>query len=188
MIRRMSPREQKILAFTVVALSFAFVYNGMILPLEDQEEFLDQKITSLQKTLTHNLKIIQTAEAMEAQYAAYKNQYGALVKDDKAVSTMLSELEQAAGKLGLHVTDLKPERIKHNEYTNQFTVGLTIHSEFVDIVRLLYVLQQPPYLFDVERAEFENFQRRGQSMVTTRLILGKAFIHSGEDVGEEKTR
>ena len=72
---------------------------------------------------------------------------------------------------------------------DRFAVRLTMNSEFLDIVRFLYTLQQSPYFFDVEEAEFKRSAKRGQGGVTTHLVLGKDFILTDsneriEDQGE----
>ena len=186
MIRRLTGRERKIFVVSLAAVILSFFYNGLVKPLHAKKDFLDQEIASHQKQLNRGLKTVQKAKVLGARYDVYLKQFRQSGTEEEAASSILSEIEEAAGKFGLHITDLKPQRIKHDEHNNQFSVGLTISSELVDIIRFLYVLQQPPHLFDVEEVEFEKSARKNQSTITTRLVLGKAFIPAGS--GEEEVR
>ncbi|MCK5013310.1 MAG: type II secretion system protein M [Candidatus Omnitrophica bacterium] len=176
MIRRLTVREKRIFIATLAVVILAILYNGLIGPLQEEKDFLDQEIALQQKQLTREWKVIGEAKALDAQYDVYLKRFRQSGPEEEMASSILSEIEGAAGRFGLHVTDLKPQRIKHNEHDNQFSVSLTISSELVDVLRFLYVLQQQPYFFDVEEVEFERLARRKQSTITTRLVLGKAFI------------
>jgi len=181
MIRRITAREKKIFIAALAALSLSFLYNGLVGPLQEKKDIFDQEIAAGEKQLALNRGIIQRSKALDARYDVYFSQFSRLGTSEETVSSVLSEIESVAGKLGLHVTDLKPNKIRQNEYDHQFSVSLTINSELVDIARFLYTLQQEPHLFDVEEAAFEKFMKKDQTMITTRLVLSKVFILSGSD-------
>ena len=185
MKKQLSGREQKILVLCVLTGLGALFYSGVIVPMNAKKDSLRQEVAVQQKRLDKDLKIIRKAEALEETYAFFVQKFRQPGTGEETVSSILSEIEEVAGKLGLHVADLKPKKVNHNEYDNQFSVSLMIESEFVDIVRFLYTLQQQPYMFDVEEVEFEKSPRKNETMITTRLVLGKTFIpsQSGEEAG-----
>ena len=189
MIRQLTAREKKIFIVTLAAVAVSVFYNALLQPLYERKEFLTQEIEIHRQQLQRDLRAVQKVEALDAKYDAYLKQFRQLGTEEEVSSSILSEIEGVAGRFGLHVTDLKPQRVEHDKYGNQFAVSLTINSELTDVIRFLCALQQSPYLFNVERMEFEKFERRNQSKLTTRLVLGKAFISSGagQQAVEEKT-
>ena len=185
MIRRLTSREQKIFIVTIVAVAASVFYNALLQPLYEKKEFLTQEIEIHRKQLRQDLRAVGKVKALDAKYDAYLKQFRQMGTEEEVSSSILSEIEGVAGRFGLHVTDLKPQRIEHDKYGNQFAVSLTINSELADVIRFLCALQQAPYLFNVERMEFEKFERMNRSKLTTRLVLGKTFISSGSN--EKKT-
>jgi len=176
MSRFLNQREQKIFIICLVAVFAAFFYNNLILPLQREANLLQGEIEIEKTQLDGNFKVIEKAERFEAQYENYLKRYGKTGTEEEVASSILSEIEKVTGKLKLHVAELKPQRIEHDEFSDRFSIQLTMSSEFVDIVRFLHTLQQSPYFFDVEEVEFKRSAKRGQGAITTRLVLGKSFI------------
>lgn len=175
----LNSREQKVFMICLVVVFSAVFYNGLIAPLQREANSIYQEIVLRKKQLNGSMRVIQKAESFDARYDSYLKRFGKTGTGEEVSSLILSEIEQIARKLELHISELTPKKIKHNELDDQFSVRLTISSEFVDIVRFLYTLQQAPYLFDVEEVEFRRSARRGRGAVTTRLVLGKTFILTG---------
>jgi len=169
-------REQKIFGICLAVVFLAVFYNGLIIPLQEEVNSLHQEIALQKKQLDRSFRIIQKAEKFNTQYDHYWKHFGRTGTGEEVVSSILSEIEKIARKHELHIAELKPQKIKHNELDDQFSVHLTMNSELVDVVRFLYTLQQAPYLFDVEEVELKKTARRKQGAITTRLVLGKTFI------------
>jgi Tfp pilus assembly protein PilO len=178
MIRRLSGRERIIFGISLAAVAFAFLYNNLISPLQEKRDFLGQEIMLREKQMVGDLAIVQRSKAQDTKYDAYVKQFSQSGTNEETASSILSEIEGVAGKLGLRVMDLKPKKVQENQYDYQFSVSLAINSGLVDITRFLYILQQEPHFFDVEEVEFEKFTGKDLSMVTTHLVLSKAFIPS----------
>jgi len=169
-------REQKIFMICLATVSVAVFYNNLIAPLQQEINSLQVEIGIEKKQLIGNLKVIKRAEKFDEQYSNYLKRFGRSGTEEEIASSILSEIETIAGKLKLHVAELMPERIEHDDFNDRFSVRLTMSSEFVDIVRFLHTLQQSPYFFDVEEVEFKRSARRDQGAITTRLVLGKNYI------------
>ncbi len=92
------------------------------------------------------------------------------------MSSILSEIEETAGQLKLKISDLKPTRVKREEYNNRFSVTLTIDSKLVDIMHFLHLLQQTPHLFQIQEVYFEKSAMQDGSSLRTQLVLEKIYI------------
>ena len=176
MSRFLNHREQKIFIICLVAVFAAFFYNNLIVPLQREANLLQGEIVIKKTQLAGNFKVIERAEKFDVQYDGYLKRFGKSGTEEEVTSSFLSEIEKVTGKLELHVAELKPQRIEHDEFSDRFSIHLTMSSEFVDIVRFLHTLQQSPYFFDVEEVEFKKSVKRSQGAITTRLVLGKSFI------------
>ncbi|MBN1869064.1 MAG: type II secretion system protein M [Candidatus Omnitrophica bacterium] len=185
MIRHLNKREKIIFGLTFAVVSLAVVYNGLILPLQEKKEWLDEKIAQQKERLIREREVIQRLKAVHAQYDAYLNHFGRNGTKEEITSSILSEIGGSARKQGLQVMDLKPGEVKGNGLDYQFSVSLTTNSDLRGIIRFLYLLQQKPHFFDVEELEFEKLSRTDESMITTRLVLSKVFIPL--DFREERT-
>lgn len=176
MIRKLTDRERKIFFVCAAIVFLCIFYNGVVVPLQIKKDSLDEEITIGQAQLDRDLTMIRKAETLEGSYSMYLNEFRQPGTGEETISSILSEIETVAGRLGLHVTDLKPQKVKEGEFERQFSVGLTINNGLVDIIRFMYTLQQKPHLFDVQEVQFERSAGRNQNMMITRLVLGKAFI------------
>ena len=176
MSRFLNHREQKIFMICLAVVFMAVFYNSLIAPLQREKNSLQEEIVIEKKQLDGDLEVIQRAEKIDAQYNSYLKRFSKSGTEEEIASSILSEIEEIAGELELHVIELKPERIEHDEFNDRFSVRLTMSSEFVDIIHFLHMLQQSPYFFDVEEVEFKKSTKRNQGAITTRLVLGKGFI------------
>jgi len=175
-IRRFTKREKRI---AVLCLGLVFIYGGyniVIRPLRKEMILLDQKIETQQRRLNKDLRILKKAEFLGVQYDALVKRFKQTKTNEQVMSSFVSEIEEAAAKLGLQISNLKPQKVKRSEFINRFSVSLTIDSEFVDIMNFLYMLQGQPYSFDVQEARFDKSSRRKSTAIKTRLVLIKILI------------
>jgi len=176
MVRRLSPREKKIFVACVIMIFAYFGYHALIRPLKERIAVIDGKIESQQRKITAHLRIIKKAEAMEKTYAEIISRYKQDKSNDQVMTAIFTEVEQAAGELGLRISDLKPQRVKKGDNYNRFSVSLTINSEFIEIMEFLHKLQEEPHSFYVDEARFDKSGKRDSTELKTRLVLSKVLI------------
>ncbi len=175
-VRRLTEREQNIL---VVCLAFVFIYlgyYGVYLPLKEHMEGLDHKIEAEQRKLEKNLKILDKSKSLDSEYNEFIKNFKQDKPNEQVMSSILSELEDVAGQLNLHISDMKPNIINNHDFYNRFSISLTIDSEFVTIVQFLHILQNPPHLFTVDELRFDNSIQRDSKTIKTTLVLAKIFL------------
>jgi len=186
MIRTLTEREQNILAVAMTMAVLAVFYNGVVGSLLEKKEILVQEIKQLQAQWVQEKTIIARSRTINAKFNAYWEQFNRPGTKEETESEVLSEIEGVARKLGLQVTNLKPGWTLKDGYDDQFSVSLTINSEFLKTIRFLYELQQEPYFFNVEGLEVEKSTRDDTSIITSRFVLTKAFISSYEKEKHEQ--
>ncbi|MDO8580292.1 MAG: type II secretion system protein GspM [Candidatus Omnitrophota bacterium] len=176
MIRRLTKREQYIFYICLLFIGIFIFYQGLIKPSWEESESLDQKIVIQQRRLQKDQRLLQEAKGKEKAHAAYLLAYKQNGTDEQVMSSILSQIEKLAGELKLRISDLKPQRVKQLELLNQFSVSVTIDSEFDDILNFLYLLQQEPYSFNVEEVRFDKGTRRNETIIKSQLVLSKVLI------------
>ena len=176
MIRRLSARELKIL---IVSLALAAVYIGYILlvkPAREKFVALDEEIALQQRRLAKNSAEMQRAGSMEKALQVYEQKFKQSASNEGTMSSILSEIEAAAADLKLQIANLTPKRVKETNFSNRFSVSLSIDGDFMDILQFLHRLQGEPHLFDVEEARFDKGTRQQAASVKASLVLGKTFV------------
>lgn len=176
MIKRFTQREQIISIVTLILLGVLVSYYAVIKPLREKIIFLEKKTADQRKQFGKNLKLVREAGEIEKQYAPYLEKFKQDKPNEQVMSGILAEIEAAAAGLELQISDLKPKRVKEDGRYNQFSVSLTIDSNFLNIVHFLHILQSEPHLFEVEELEFDKGSQRKSDTMKTRLVLTKVLI------------
>ncbi len=177
MTRKLTKREQAIAVVCFIFIIVYMVYIGVYRPLNSKVAQINAQIISQETKLKKNLKIIKEAQGLEDEYKAYLGNFAQSKPNEQVMSSILSEIEGSANKLGLRISDLKPKRVQKNDYYNQFSVSLTIDSHFEDIIYFLYTLQNEPYNFNVDEIRFDQGARSKGNMKSN-VVLSKILIPS----------
>ena len=173
--RRLTLREQQILA---IAFFVAFAYfnvHFIFRPLKEKITALENNIRSTQKRFLKNKRIIKKEEAVESEYAKHALSLKQKASDEQEMASILSEVEAVANQLNMRIADMKPNKVKRVDFYNSFSVNLTIEGELATTTHFLYALQNTPHLFKVDEIYFERSSFRA-SELRCRLILSKALI------------
>ena len=91
------------------------------------------------------------------------------------MSLLLSQIESTAGRIPLTVLEIKPQKVRDEDFYNVFSINLTIEEEFIKVYRFLYDIQNAPLLFNVEELRLEKDPLKETFMKCT-LILTKRLI------------
>jgi len=122
------------------------------------------------------MAILKRAEISKKTYEEFQKGNRQIGSNRKVMSTILAEIEGVAKELDLTISDLKPKKVKRDDYFNHFSVSLLLNSKFIDILHFLYKLQNPPHMFSVDEIRFDKWSRKNNSTMKTRLVLSKIFI------------
>ena len=176
MIKHLSKREKTIFGLCVTIVCAYAGYAGFIKPREANITSVNNKLRTYQERINKSLSIIQKSRHMDQQYALYLNQFRQTKTDEAIMASTLSEIEKVAGEFNLIIADLKPNKVKHEDYFNQFSVTLQINSEFIEILPFLHTLQSRPYYFNLTEAVFSRVSHKSLKGIKTQLILNKLLF------------
>ncbi|GEM_PF-1075173 len=174
-VRPLSSREGVILAVCLVMGFTYFSYRFVFQAMRDRLEEAQNKITVSQKRLNNDLKILRQEAAVEKEYEKYLEDVRQDATEEQEMASMLSEIESVANTIGLHVSDMKPKRVRRVDFYNQFSAALTIEGELSSILEFLYVLQGAPHSFKVDELYLERGIARS-AQIKSRISLSKILI------------
>ena len=175
-IRQLTKREWAI--FTVCA-ALAVVYGivfGLVRPFQERKSEIISQIEAKKEVLDKYVKVIAHAKTLERQNEELLGQFQQDATNEQVMSQLLSEIEKQSGEFGLRISDLKPRRVKKEQYYNRFSVSLSIESSLVKIIKFLYTIQGDSYHYDVEEFTVEKGLQRQNDSVKVRLVLSRMYI------------
>ena len=173
MFRRMTKREQKIFVFCVIVVIAFGGFQGIYKPLKAKNLELGSKILVLNKRLKKNSITVQKAKLMNKSYDEFFDKFKQTKTNEQVMSSMIAEIEQVAAEMELIIADIKPKKVKQEEFYNRFSVSLTVNSGFSEIVHFIHQLQDEPHMFTVDQMRFDKASRRRSSTIKSRFILSK---------------
>ncbi len=175
-VRRLTQREQNIFAVCLILAFIYMGYNGLVRPFHEKIILLDQSIGAHQRKLSQNLRMICEAESLERKYDPYLKKFKQSKSNEQAMSSILAEIEEVAGGLNLRISNLKPNKVKKEEFYNRFSVSLSLESDFADVLHFLYILQNDPHLFRIEEVQFEKGSAMTTTTIRTQIVLEKISL------------
>lgn len=177
MLNRLTNRERVVftvcLFLAVVFVIYRFVFN----PLISHQKVLNQKIEKVKKKYVKNQKILQEAKLMRGVYDQYLIDFKQPQSNEQTISYLISEIEKTATQINLVISDLKPKPVKRDKDINYYSVSLSLEGPWIDILKLMHLLQSRPYLFKVEEMNLDRASQRNSESVRAYLKLGKNYIH-----------
>lgn len=175
-ISRLTNRERKIF-YVCLALGLTyFGYNFIYKPFLGSENELNEKIAKARKKLIKNNNIIQTAKENEKVYEQYQAEFKQTQTNDQTISVLISNIEKEASQIGLAIADIKPKPVRQDKFFNSFSVSLSIEGKWTDILQLIHVLQQHPYLYSVDEMSLDRASQRNTDFIRAYLVLSRMYL------------
>jgi len=176
MSNRFSSREQSIFIVCLVLVTVYSCYNFAIIPMRKKSVILDKKIQAEVRKIKKYKRRIDRGKQQNFQYDILVKDYIQKGSNEQVMSGILKEIEQVAQNLSLNISDLKPQRVRKNEYYNHFSVSLRINSSLPDIIQFIHSLQSRPHNFDIQEFRFDKSSRRNSETLKTTLVLQKTLV------------
>ena len=173
---RLSARERKILYVVIALLGVTIGYHGVLRPMAAKFSTLDEEIFAMQMRLRKAKTFIrQKDDIMEAV-----KQYPNLEKmdagsDEEEIAQLLNFIEQTARKNGVSLSDVKPQPVKSDQQTKQYSVELNAESNLEALIRYVYDLEHSENLLRIDRVNIAPKDEKGPTLraylLITRLVV-----------------
>jgi len=170
-----SNREKKIF---LVALFFVFSYGIYLfgyIPFQGKAQELDADIKKAEKQLRENYRLIRKSSFFNRDFKDILEVFSQKASDEEVMSSILTEIEAVASKIEIDISDKKPQKPRRVNFYNKFTISLSIDGDLSKIMEFVYILQNSPYLFEIDELTLSIKSIRKQDLVC-RVILSKSLI------------
>ena len=106
----------------------------------------------------------------------YEQKFKQSASNEGTMSSILSEIEAAAADLKLQIANLTPKRVKETNFSNRFSVSLSIDGDFMDILQFLHRLQGEPHLLTLKKRVSTKGRVSKPLPLRPAWFLGKTFV------------
>lgn len=147
-------KKEKMLAGVVLALSFAFAFNLLILkPLREKLSLVDEEIGREELVFRKYSGLEKKKDSLLTVYKKIEPYLGFKGSDNEKTAAILSSIEAEARKSGLVIVDMKPiEGTKGRAgAVSIYRVQLSAEADMAKITAFLHGLGNAGILFNVER-------------------------------------
>jgi Tfp pilus assembly protein PilO len=175
-IRTLSNREKKI---AMVCVVMAAVYLGSQFfkqSLMQRDQQLLKKMTDEKQILDNNLKMIREAKAIEQKYKIYVETFTQKGSDEQEMSGMMSDIETAANKYNVQITNMQSSRAVAKENYKEMGIQIAVSAPLLSIVQFIHELQDRPYFYNIGQAQLEKSFGSADGTVIGRMTLTKALF------------
>ncbi|MDP8265240.1 MAG: type 4a pilus biogenesis protein PilO [Candidatus Aceula lacicola] len=178
MIKNLSKRESQIFTLCILVsliyIGVQFVYK----PIKLQEDFFQQEINATKKKIKKSMNILKKEKSVKETYDQYLENFGQKLSDQQEMNRIFSEIEVAAKKADIKIIDMKPRRIKEEDFFKNFSFTIQTQGTMSLITKFLYFLEQKPYYFQIEEVRLEKRSTRSEDIrceiVASRILLDPA--------------
>jgi Tfp pilus assembly protein PilO len=170
LLRNLSKREKFVLSICILLVSVHLGFKFVFLPISNKINNLNNEISKKEIKLKRSYKTLNRQEAVQEAYKRYSDYMKQKETDEQEMSTLLSEIESISKEIDIHISDMKPSRVKVIDFCKKFSVELEAEGFLEDLTKFVYTLQSPPHLLKVERLRLERRSIRTNKLKTFMLI------------------
>ncbi len=174
-MRDLSSREKWSVALSLIVVIGGIFYYGVLLPSKEAQEAAEQKADGLKRKLIKEQQLIEQSLQITASYEEYVRLFVQEFSDDEQMSAIIAEIETVARQINLRFSQIKPDRVKNEEFYNIFAVNLTAEGKMEELTRFFYLLQNRPHLFAIKQLRLEK-DPDNTSQLKAHLIVHRSLI------------
>jgi len=173
--RRFTSREKRFFVICIFLILTYTGYNNIFLPLKEYKGSLETRIRVKEKLLKKHLRVVAKGKSYREKYNKFIKQFKQVDSDEKIMSMVLSEIEQVAGDVELSITQMKPQRVKKEDFFNHFSVSLSFNAPLSKVTEFLYNLQGNEHFFSVDEIRLDKFSPRHADL-RCKLVVSKILV------------
>ncbi|MDP8266521.1 MAG: type 4a pilus biogenesis protein PilO [Candidatus Aceula meridiana] len=170
-----SQREKWIFISCILMICIYIGYRFVFIAMQEEETFWKAKVLTAQRKARKDLSVLREEFSVNARYGEYLKRLKQKTPDTQEMASILSEIESIAGNINLKIEDMKPKKIKKQDFYNHFSVNIRIKGDMGTITKFLYALQAKPHFFHINEMRLEKRSARTQEIkceiVASRLLI-----------------
>ena len=174
-MRPLSEREKLIGRICGIVLLGYLFYYAVGRPLQEMRRDLQEKIAFHETLSRKYLKAIEASHRVPKEYSEYWDLFFQKRSDDQEMSGIISEIEAAARRVGLSLSEIQPHKIKKRDSYNIFSISLFMEGELPRLIQFVYLLENRPYLLKIDKLRWER-KSIPDSSLHIRMVLTRRLV------------
>lgn len=174
-MRSFSEREKLIGQMCGIVLLGCLFYYAVGRPLKRIQTDLKEKIDLDERLLKKNIDTIETSYLIPKGYNEYLDLFSQKKSDGQEMSRIILEIEAAASQMNVRLSEIQPHKIQKKDFYNVFSVTLLMEGHLSQITQFIYLLQNRPYLLEVNELRLERESAADPSL-QVHMVLSRRLI------------
>ena len=171
----LSQREKNIFILCLSLIVIYLLYQFVFIPMNSKDKILGNRIKVVEKKLLKAKQKVQKAKMFKDDAESSMQSFKQKGSNEEVMSSMLSAIEEVAGKGEVVLADVKPQKVKKEEFANLFSVNLSVEGDLSEVVAFIHQLQNPPNGFKIEEINMTIRSARSKT-IKTRLMISRILV------------
>ncbi len=177
LLQKLSTREKKILAGVVILLFLVLGYHGVWRPMMAKLNDLDDEIFAAEMKIRKAKTFIRQREEIQEEAKKYPNLSRMDAgSDEEEIARLLNFIEQSARKLGVSISDVKPQAVQSDKLSKRYMVELNAESGLKELASFIYELEHSPELLKIERVDTNPKDEKTAAVLRSFLTITRVVV------------
>jgi hypothetical protein len=174
-MRRVAPREQKILFATALIVSLALLEMLVLRPCYQKMKTVRSKLAGTERELRRMREVSGQKNGMTLAYEEIRSRITSKKTPEREIISMLLNIEKAALDSGVEIVQNAHVKDEPFPYFSKHTVEFRGRGNMQSLTRMLWTLQDPQLLLKIPEMQFSirNHQLE-MDLVITRIVCPQA--------------
>lgn len=172
---QLSKRERIILyaAFGIICASVIFKY--IIEPVAIRSKNITKEIETKRLKIEKGERLSLSKEQIEKDFAEIAKNLRFEGSSQQLTSLLLNKIEKLAEESGVHITNIKPQKINKIDFYQKMSVEIKLDAAISQILKFLYDLESSQDLIKIERIQIST-TTSGQQSLNAIVLVSKISL------------
>lgn len=177
MLEKLTPREKKILTWVVALLVAVIGYHGVWRPMMAKMGNLDDEVFALQLKIRKAKILLRQKDEVLEEAKKYPNlsrmEAGS---DEEEIARLLNFIEQTARKLGVSLSDVKPQAVQSDKISKRYLVELNAESGLKELASFVYALEHSPEILKIEQVNTGPKDEKNALLLRSAIVVTRVVV------------
>ncbi len=175
---KLSSREKVGLIIGGGLMTISFVYSGIVVPINNKLEEIDNNIRINEKALEVNLRTLSQRDNVKKVYSKTILHIRRSGSDEEEASRLHGAIVDIANSASVDLVDTKPQPPNKKGIVYEYSYEAEIEGNMASIIRFLYNINTSEQLLRAQKITLK-LKRRNSDIVRATVLITKVLVPSG---------
>ena len=177
MLDKLTPREKTILAWVIGLLVMMIGYHGVWRPMTAKLADLDGEIFSMQLKIRKAKTFLRQKDEVLEESKKYPNlSHMEAGSDEEEIARLLNFIEQTARKLGVSLSDVKPQAVQSDKVSKRYLVELSGESGLKELASFVYEIEHSPEVLKIEQVNTGPKDEKDPLLLRSAIVVTRVVV------------